>query len=291
MTTMDLDPAVRSAYLDRLGLDPEPPSIDALRALHRRQVERVPYETMWIHGGEAWDTDPHLAARRIAMHRRGGYCYHLNGAFALLLRSLGYSVTHHCGGVHGPDGPTDDARGNHLVLGVDGLPTDENPGGRWYVDAGLGDALHEPIPLAEGAAHQGPFTFTISRTGDDGHGWHLTHDPAGSFTGMAWSTLPADDQLLRTKHEWLSTSPESGFVRTATAQRRDADGVDILRGLVLTRVGSDAATHEPLTDRTAWFELLADLFGLTFEGSAPGTADRLWERTLATHRAWETSAG
>jgi arylamine N-acetyltransferase len=92
---------LRDAYLDRLGLDAEPPSAEALRRLHRRHVERVPYETLWIQAGERWGIDPVEAMTRIALHRRGGYCYHLNGALGLVLRSLGYSVHGHVGGVHG----------------------------------------------------------------------------------------------------------------------------------------------------------------------------------------------
>jgi arylamine N-acetyltransferase len=55
------------------------------------------------------------------------------------LRSLGYDVRPHIGGVHGPNGPDPAEAGNHLVLTVRGLPTDENPSGTWYLDAGLGD--------------------------------------------------------------------------------------------------------------------------------------------------------
>lgn len=284
-----LDPDVRAAYLARLGVEATPPSAEALRLLHRRHAERVPYETMWIHGGEAWTTDPHAADRRIALERRGGYCYHLNGAFDLLLQSLGYEVRSHCGGVHGPDGPTDETRGNHLVLSVDALPSDDNPTGRWYLDVGLGDALHEPIPLRPGTFQQGPIALRIEQPETGGVGWHLLHDPAGSFTGMAWTTDAPDHELFASRHAWLSSSPDSVFVRTATAQRRDAEGSDIVRGLVVTRVGSGAHTGEPLTDRGAWFDALADLFGLTFEASTPGTTDRLWNRILATHRAWEAS--
>ena len=100
----------------------------------------------------------------------------------------------------------------------------------------------------------------------------------------------ADAALLARQHEFLSTSPESGFVRTGTAQRRDQHGVDILRGLVLTRVGHGASTREPVTERREWFDMLRDVFGLTFDASAPGTTDALWHRSLATHRAWVESA-
>ena len=80
-------------------MEARPPSIDALRELHRRHSERVPYETMWIHSGESWGIDPVDSVVRIALEGRGGYCYHLNGAFGALLHSLGYAVRAHVGGV------------------------------------------------------------------------------------------------------------------------------------------------------------------------------------------------
>ena len=289
MPTLAAD--LRDAYLDRLGLDAEPPGAEALARLHRRHAERVPYETWWIHGGEGWSTDPHEAAVRIATQQRGGYCYHLNGGLGLLLGSLGYAVRRHAGGVHGPDGPAAGDAGNHLVLTVSGLPSQENPGGEWYVDVGLGDALPAPVPLVAASYRQGPFLLTLSRPGDGAADWHLAHDPAGGFRGMAWRTGDPDAGLLAERHAWLSTSPESGFVRLGLAQTRDATGVDVVHGLVPKRIGEGARTGEALTRRTDWFDALADLFGLTFAHSAPGTTDRLWERTVEAHRAWEAASG
>ena len=96
---VDLDPAVRDAYLRRLGAAVEPPSADALIRLHRAHVERIAWETLWIHLGEGWSIDPAAAARRLATGGRGGYCFHLNGGFSELLRSLGYRVAQHVGDV------------------------------------------------------------------------------------------------------------------------------------------------------------------------------------------------
>jgi Arylamine N-acetyltransferase len=281
---------VRDAYLTRLGVQPEPPSAAGLALLAQRQVERVPYETLWIQGGEHWDIDPAEAARRIATQSRGGYCYHLNGALGLLLASLGYSVHAHVGGVHGPDGPTDAERGNHLVLTVDGLPTDDNPGGVWYVDAGLGDALHSPLPLVAGTYDCPPFGLSLEEV-TAGSSWHLTHDPSGGFGGMSWTIDTARLTDFETQHRWLSTSPESGFVKVAMAERRDAGGVDVVRGLVRSRIGSGAFVADPMTRRDEWFELLADLFGLRFDDSDPGVCDRLWATVLDGHRRWEAEQG
>ena len=92
-----------SAYLHRLGLDPEPPSVEALFRIHRAHVERVPYETTWIALGEQWSIDVDLSVERVALGGRGGYCYHLNGSLARLLAMVGYQVSHHIGGVHGAE--------------------------------------------------------------------------------------------------------------------------------------------------------------------------------------------
>jgi len=289
ITSTSVAAELRDAYLGRLGLEAEPPSAEALRRLHRRQVERVPYETMWIHAGERWGIDPADALARIALHGRGGYCYHLNGALALLLGSLGYSVHGHVGGVHGPDGPDHTSAANHLVLTVDGLPSDDNPSGWWYVDAGLGDALYEPLPLAAAVYRQEPFRLVLSEPQDTSGEWHLTHDPSGGFVGMGWTTGAAELADFEAKHHWLSTAPESGFVQLAMAERRDATGVDVVRGLVLSRVGANARSDDPLTERDDWFAALADVFDLHFEHSPPGTCDRLWSRVVEQHRAWEQS--
>ena len=282
-----MDPELKAAYLERLGLEAEPPSVDALQRLHRRQVERVPYETMWIHAGESWGIDPVDSTARVALQGRGGYCFHLNGAFSELLGSLGYAVTRHVGGVHGPAGPDPEMLTNHLVLSVSGLPTAEHPSGVWYVDVGLGDALYEAAPLVAGPIDQGPFHLRLEETLDGVGDWHLTHDPAGSFAGMSWRSAPAAMSDFDERHRWLSTSPDSGFVRVPAAQRRDATGVDIMRGLVLTRVGAGSAPEAPLTARADWFAALADVFALRFENVAPARLNALWDRVYAGHVAWE----
>ena len=191
------------------------------------------------------------AVQRIAHGGRGGYCFHVNGAFSMVLTALGYRVTRHVGGVHGPDGLQGDELGNHLVLIVHDLPTAANPDGRWLVDAGLGDGLHEPLPLVPGEYRQGPFTFRLTAEADGG--WHLDHDEQGSFAGVAITADPVAITRFEERHHFLSTSPESSFARTPTVQRRRADGVDMLRGLVLTSIGPDGVTKTIVEDRDEWF--------------------------------------
>ncbi|MEV7807500.1 arylamine N-acetyltransferase [Microbispora sp. NPDC088329] len=278
-------------YLRRLGLRSSgPPSVEELFRLQTAHVERVPYENLEIWLGRPTTVDPAESWRRI-MRGRGGYCFHLNGAFSVLLRLLGYAVSRHVGGVQGSAEAPAGAAGNHLALTVSGLPTDANPGGRWLVDAGLGDAIREPLPLVEGVYRQGPFTYAMRRSEAEPGGWRFDHDHRGSFTGMDFRPESAEMSAFEAKHEHLSTSPESGFVRVASVQRRDAAGVDLLRGLVLTRVGLPPADGGPGTSvtlerREDYFAALADVYGMTLDDASSAEKDALWSRLLAAHEEW-----
>ncbi|MEV6488990.1 arylamine N-acetyltransferase [Actinoplanes sp. NPDC051633] len=269
------------AYLRRLGLSAQSPSVEALHALHRAHAERVPYECLWIWLGQRRTVEP-AESVAFVLRGRGGYCYHLNGAFSELLRALGYSVTRHVGGVQGSAELPAGVTANHLVLTVSGLPSEASPEGRWFVDLGLGDALHEPLPLVPGEYEQGPFRYRLRPSEVEPGGWRFDHDARGSFLGMDFRASPAEMSAFADQHKFLSTSPDSGFVRVATVQRRDATGVDSLRGLVLTRVG-DADTRTVLEDRRDYFTALADVFGLTLDDVPPAGRDAFWERLAASH--------
>jgi N-hydroxyarylamine O-acetyltransferase len=279
---------VRDAYLRRLGLEAEPPSPEALVRLHRAQVERVPYETLWIHLGERWGVSSAESLERIARTRRGGYCFHLNGAFAELLEALGYHVVRHVGGVHGPAGASHDEMSNHLVLTVHDLSSEANPAGTWYVDAGLGDALHEPLPLLAGSYQQGPYRLGLEETPGGPGDWHLVHDPEGGFTGMAWRSAAAGPDAFEARHQWLSTSPESGFVKVLTVQRRDATGADILRGLTFQRIGQ-GSTEVTLGSSDELVDLLHSVFDLDVHALGHERLRALWRDVHAAHLAWEAA--
>lgn len=117
----------------------------------------------------------------------------------------------------------------------------------------------------------------------------MKHDPKGGFHGMAWTNAEATWGDFAAQHDYLSTAPDSGFVRIGMAQCRHATGVDVVRGLIVIRVGDEVRASEPLTDRAEWFEAPCELCGLHFDATPPEVLDRLWSRTLANHRSWEAA--
>jgi len=281
-----VDPA---AYLARLRVaHPDPPSAARLRMLHEAHVERIAYEALEIQLGRPTTVDPHDSAARIVGRHRGGYCYHLNGAFSLLLAALGYDVVWHRAGVQvgaDPD-PVGAGIANHLALTVHGLPADGNPGGDWLVDVGLGDALHGPLPLVEGTHAQGPFRYVLRHSDLEPGGWRWEHDPRGSFVGMDFRAERATQDDFRARHTYLSTSPQSPFVRTCVVQRRDAGGVDELTGCVLRRLGALDGAARTLETRDEWYGALRDVFHLPLDDLTARERERLWTRVRATHEAW-----
>jgi N-hydroxyarylamine O-acetyltransferase len=277
-----------TGYLDRLGLPEQgAPSVESLRRLHAAHVERVPYENLEIQLGRPTTVEPLESVERIVRRRRGGYCYHLNGAFSALLGELGYRVTRHVGGVQRTVDHPAGATAAHMAVTVSGLPDETCPDGVWIVDVGLGAALHEPMPLREGTYRQGPFVFGLRPSQAVPGGWRLDNDAKGSFVGMDFRSEPAEVSEFAAMHEHLSTAPESPFVRVSVVQRRDSEGADVLRGVVLTRLDASTSSGTVVESRLAWFEALADLFGLTLDDVDASERERLWRRVVTAHEEFQ----
>jgi arylamine N-acetyltransferase len=268
---IQLTSALTGRYLHRLGVDrPPQPTIEALNLLHRRHVELVAYENLDIQLGLPTTVHPVESATRIA-GGRGGYCFHLNGAFSALLASLGYQVTIHRGQVKKSNRP---ATGvdfpNHLALTV-------NVDGRhWFIDVGLGDALHSPVPLEPSSFRQGPFMFKLLPTVN---GWRFEHDVDGSFNVMDWENSAAEAEDFALSHKELSTASESTFVRNLVVMRRCACQIDTLVGRLLTHRGDRTVVNKRLNTQSDLATTLQEVFHLSPLNVSPDQLSALWQRT------------
>lgn len=255
-------------YLSLLGLPHEAPSVDYLFALHRAQVERVPYTNLEIMRGHATPIDPMASVRQV-LAGKGGYCFHLNGALSWLLRELGFAVTLHRGFVRNHNLVGEPSL-NHLVLLVHDLD------GVWFVDTGLGDALYEPLPLVPGVYQQGPFRYELAA----GERWHFTHDKAGSFESMEFDPDAARIDDFAQVHHRLSTSPDSSFRKYLTAQVRSADRVCVVRNCTSIVIDAIGRREETIDSLPQWRSTLAAL--------GVNDCDDLWMSEREAHQTWLT---
>jgi N-hydroxyarylamine O-acetyltransferase len=279
-----------AAYLRRVGVDPEaplPPTYDTLLALHRAHLDAVPYENLGIMLGRAPSVDPAASLERVGSVGRAGYCFHQNGALGTVLGELGFELGRRHGHVW-----TDHARAdsslNHLVLVADGLPTDANPGGRWWVDVGLGDAFRDPLPVVVGRHDQSGFGYEITEVREDG--WSFRHDPAGTFTGIEVSSRPVDQPAVDAAHASLSAPEDGRFAQILVVQRRDESGVDTVRGCLWHRIRAADHTETELSTYDAWRSALLAGTRLSLEGVGEAELRELYARQWTAHQTW-TAAG
>ena len=273
------------AYLDLLECEVRPGDVDAdaLRALQSAHVARVPYETVDIVRGCAPGIDPVGSVKRV-LAGRGGYCYHLNGAFSALLVWLDVDVTRHVAGVQGRGQEAPGTNANHLGLTV------RTPDGReWLVDVGLGDGPAGPLPLVAGDHEQLGFRYRLRQSDAAPDGWRFDHDPRGSFEGFDAAAHPARIDDFRAMHAFLST--ESGFARTVTVQRRVGRRLEILRGCIYRETTPETDSVTEITEPDAWWDVVITHFGLDYDDIPADERDLLWRHVLDGHRRWRAEHG
>ncbi len=278
-----------AAYLHRIGVDGDlPPTLDTLVSVHRAHLDAVPYENLATMLGRPPSADPLASLDRVGQVGRAGYCFHQNGALETVLRELGFVISRRHGHVYTAEDDRDDTDLNHLVLVADGLPTEANPGGLWWVDVGLGDAFRDPVPVVAGRHDQGGFRYEITEVRDDG--WSFRHDRAGTFTGVEIRTLPVDQPVVEAAHARLSSPQDGRFAKLLVVQRRDATGVDTVRGCLWHRIEADGHTETELASYDQWREALADGTRLTMDDLDDAELRALYADQWVKHEAW-TAAG
>ncbi len=81
------------AYLDRIGFAENPaPTLECLEKLIRCQLMTIPFENLDVYyGGLVPSLETDALFDKLILHRRGGYCFELNGLFLKLLQAIGFS--------------------------------------------------------------------------------------------------------------------------------------------------------------------------------------------------------
>ncbi|MEM7322178.1 MAG: arylamine N-acetyltransferase [Actinomycetota bacterium] len=148
-------------YLDRIGFTGTPAvDLETLAALQRAHLSTVPFENLAVYRGEAVSTSTTWSLPKIIQRGQGGWCFELNGAFAVLLESLGFTVLR-LGAAVLLDGPN--RLVDHLALEVQ---LDEP----YLVDVGFGDSFIAPLRLNDREPQQ------------DEAGWFQLIDSAEGLT-------------------------------------------------------------------------------------------------------------
>jgi len=232
-----MDEQALSAYLHRIGVT-RPPAADeaALRELHQAHLLAVPFENLSIHLAEPVSLAPADLIDKIVNRGRGGFCYELNGAFALLLEALGAQVRRVAARVHGEDGlgpPFD-----HLALIVE-LADGSGP---WLADVGFGSHSTYPLRLASRQdqsdpggvfrlAPGGDTDLEVLKNGEPQYRIELRERALADFVATCW---------------WHQTSPDSHFTRSTICSRLTEDGRISISGHTLIHTSGGSRAEQSL---------------------------------------------
>ncbi|MFB8240498.1 arylamine N-acetyltransferase [Kitasatospora purpeofusca] len=258
-----------AAYLARIGADrPARAGAAELARLQEAHLDAVPFENLSIHLGEPVVLEPEALLEKVVGRRRGGFCYELNGAFAGLLRALGYRVELLAARVF--DGAEPGPPFDHLALRV------EADGVAWLVDVGFGKFARRPLRLDERGRQEDPAgVFTVvpssGTTGTTG----TTGDLDVALDGAPQYRLDPRPYRLADFVPtcwWQTTSPDSHFTRATTCSRPTPDGgritltsTRVTGGTRLLRTAPDGTRTEELLDADAALTAYRTHFGLALD--------------------------
>lgn len=129
---VDLD-----AYWARIGYTgPRTPTLDTLRALHRRHPDAIVFEALDVLMDKGVDLSPQAVDDKLIHAGRGGYCFEHNSLFWRVLKTLGFAVEGLVARIRwqAEPGAMPTPR-THMALRVtiDGIP--------WLADVGFGGCV------------------------------------------------------------------------------------------------------------------------------------------------------
>jgi N-hydroxyarylamine O-acetyltransferase len=271
-SSVDLD-----AYVARIGYAGDlRPTRAVLQRLHRAHATHIPFENLDILLGRPIRLDLESLQAKLVHRKRGGYCFEQNELLAAVLEHLGFAVTRLAARVR--VGANRVSPRTHMLLRVDveGTP--------WLADVGFGGAgILEPVPLAPGQeAHQDAWAYRVTESAGL---WVLQSLDRGDWHDLyAFTMEPQHPVDYEVANYYVSTHPDSIFVRQVTAQRPSPEARYILRGRELTTQRPGSETSRTIVDNEELLQVLAETFGLVFPRGTRFVADDQIQRPPRSER-------
>jgi N-hydroxyarylamine O-acetyltransferase len=207
-----------SDYLTRIHYHgPTEPTLKTLRALHLAHLYTVPFENLDIHLGRKIVLEEDRLLDKVITQHRGGFCYELNGAFAWLLRELGFNVMLLSAGVWSNKQQRFGPEADHLCLMV-------QLEHRWLADVGFGDSFRTPLSFeTAGDQVQDGTTFRLILQDTD---WVMQElDGEGQVAGgYRFALRPRTLQDFTYGCHYHQTSPDTGFTRNIVCSKAIPNG-------------------------------------------------------------------
>jgi N-hydroxyarylamine O-acetyltransferase len=243
-----------SRYLARIGHHGEVAAdLTTVALLMRCQLQTVPFENLDVHAGKGVSLKPEDIVTKIIEHRRGGYCYEVNGLFAMALTALG--VDWRFVGCRPMTYPARRPRTHMAILA-------DFEGEEWLCDVGFGSyGMRAPMHLNEAAeVRQDDDAFQLMPLNE--REYLLRARVEGVWANQYGFDLSPHEWIDFLPANWLnSTHPETLFTQHRIVMRQTPEGRVILFDDRLKTVSHGVTTTRQI-DAAELPGLLATTFGL-----------------------------
>ena len=247
-------------YLHRIGYTPDiKVDFKTLCGLQAAHMLTVPFENLDIGLHRPILLDEKSLWDKLITHKRGGFCYELNGLFAWLLKEVGFDVTYFNARVCSQKDNTFGMDFDHLTLMVR-IPHEST---RWLVDVGFGDSFTQPLNIDDTNEQvQGLRGYWLEPSNNGYQLWQRNYDGSRErqyFFDLTPRHFPDEYLDACLYHQ---TSPESMFTRKRIITRLMADGRISLddEKLIITTNGERTTQEVKEEERTS---LLKKYFDVT----------------------------
>ncbi|KER66026.1 acetyltransferase [Burkholderia cepacia] len=243
------------SYFRRIGYTGDAVADTAtLHALMRHQLFSVPFENLDVQAGKGVSLVPEDIADKLLRQGRGGYCYEVNGLFAMALAALG--IPYRFVAARPMFYPARRPR-THMALIA------EVGGRRWLCDLGFGSyGIRAPMDLdrLDIDVVQDCDTFRLSR--DERGDYLLQAKVDGEWANQYGFDLSPQEWVDFVPANYLnSTHPEAIFVQKLLVVLHRPDGRLILLGDLLKTV-ADGHTEKRQLAEGEVAQVLENRFGL-----------------------------
>ena len=243
-------------YFERIGYNGEErPDLETVSRIMRHQLHSVPFENLDVCAGKLISLEPEAIVDKIVEQRRGGYCYEVNGLFAMVLTALG--ISWRFVGCRPMTYPVRRPR-THMALLVDF--DDEE----WLCDVGFGSyGMRAPMRLSEqGEVCQEDDTFQLGRTADGEY--VLRAQVEGEWANQYGFDLSHHEWVDFLPANWLnSTHPETLFTQHRIVMRQTPEGrVILFDNRLKTVANGEVSMREVVPDELPG--LMEEVFGLAW---------------------------
>lgn len=247
-------------YLQRIHLvsPPKATDIDGLKELQIHHLLSIPYENLDPMNGISTSMDSEDLYKKMILHRRGGYCFELQGLFLLLLTTLGYHVEQRAGRFMDEPGIVQMRRHRVLIVTIDSIP--------WLTDVGVNsESPRQPIRIKTGEIqNDGISSYCMDE--DSFYGHVLMQKELGK----SWKPIygftdepQIDDDFIMPSF-YCDQHPDSGFNKYMKISlfTQDADLTIVKDEMKVYRNGK-VEKRLPISGKEEAAHLLSDIFHIS----------------------------